>query len=42
MSEDLTAGSVDITGTVNRTQEERSVSAGRMNVSEYVEYGDES
>nr|WP_319578091.1 hypothetical protein [uncultured Methanospirillum sp.] len=53
MSEDLTSGGVDITGsglvslskktgTVNRTQEERSVAAGRMNVSEYGEYGGES
>ena len=53
MSEDLTSGGVDITGsglvslskktgTVNWTQEERSVAAGRMNVSEYVEYGGES
>ena len=53
MSEDLTSGGVDITGsgmfslnkktgTVNWTQEERSVAAGRMNVSEYVGYGGES
>jgi hypothetical protein len=50
MSEDLTTGGVDIsgsglvslgkkTGTVNWTQEERSVAAGRMNVTEYRESG---
>ena len=50
MSEDLTSGSVDISGTgmvslgkrtdtTNWTQNERSVAAGRMNISEYVEYG---
>ncbi|WP_181391576.1 hypothetical protein [Methanospirillum lacunae] len=53
MSEGLTSGGVDITGsglvslskkigTVNWTQEERSVAAGRMNVSEYGEYGGDS
>ena len=53
MSEDLTSGGVDITGTglvslskktgtVNWTQEEQSVATGRMNVSEYGEYGGES
>ena len=50
MSENLTTASTDITGTgmvslskhsetVNLTQNERAVAAGKMNVSEYVEYG---
>lgn len=50
MSENLTTALTDIsgtgmvslskhTGTVNVTQNERAVAAGRMNVSEYVEFG---
>jgi hypothetical protein len=53
MSGDLTSGGIDITGfglvslskktgTMNWIQEERSVAAGRMNASEYGEYGGES
>lgn len=49
MSENLTNAMTDIsgtgmvslskhTGTVNLTQNERAVAAGRMNVSEYVEF----
>jgi hypothetical protein len=50
MSENMTTAMTDIsgtgmvslskhTGTVNLTQNERAVAAGRMNVSEYVEFG---
>ncbi len=53
LTEDLTTAGTDINGnglmslskrseSMNRSQEERSVAAGRMNVSEYVEYGGES
>jgi len=53
LAENLTTAETDITGkglmslikrseSVNRSQEERSVAAGRMNVSEYVEYGGKS
>jgi len=52
LSESQTTTETDITGkglmslikrseSMNRSQEERSVAAGRMNVSEYVEYGGE-